>query len=68
VPYARPSIRRSSLGTAEEGLEAYKAIEDLFLQFIPATDLLGVPVFRYSILLVLATPYMCRVTFSNPSL
>jgi len=27
--------------------ETYKAIEDLLLQFTPATDSLGVPVFKY---------------------
>lgn len=48
--------------------ETYKAIEDLLLQFTPATDSLGVPVFRYNILFVLAILYVCRVTFSNPLL
>ena len=28
--------------------DTYKAIEDLLLQFTPATDSLGVPVFRYT--------------------
>jgi len=48
--------------------ETYKAIEDLLLQFTPATDSLGVPVFRYCILFVLTIPYVCRVTFANPLL